>query len=475
MGIRARYAALSHCWGNEQSRPITTTKANIRSHLFEGLHIENLSRTFQDAILITQKLGLRYLWVDSLCIIQDDHSDWERESAVMGAIYRDSYITISASGASDGSRGCFLERSYFDAVEISVRSSCGKPSLDTYFFSSAKSRQVQHSLSLGPLHERAWITQEWILPPRVIHYTQDRMVWSCRAKTESEMGILHVSSHTRGRQWKEGFFGQPPEELDSSKLLPALSVYHSWCSVVSAYSARKLTIITDKLVAIQGLVNEMEQGLEELVGKQDYYDTDNNVSRDKCTFGLWQNRLVTQLAWKRPWGDGPLLRPPALRKLGIPSWSWASVDGPIKFQVKRAKDVQKYQKRSSTELGDLYMGPVVESPGRISLRVPRARVLGGTHHLGKSTAVPEVDDNWALVDELKTYVGTAQTDDARCPFGSYYAVPLYTKRASGTERISGLLLKPCQDAPSCYERVGLVSVEAENLFQRAPVLDVIIV
>lgn len=105
-GKRGKYLALSHRWG--QARNITTTRSNYRAH--QGcIRAEELPQTFQDAIRVTRELGLRYLWIDSLCIIQDDAKDWNQEAALMGSIYENAYCTIAAAEAYSDDEGCFYQ------------------------------------------------------------------------------------------------------------------------------------------------------------------------------------------------------------------------------------------------------------------------------------------------------------------------------------------------------------------------------
>ncbi|KAF5675368.1 heterokaryon incompatibility protein [Fusarium circinatum] len=96
------YAALSHCWG--KSNLLRTTTATLASRT-QGIECSELSTTFQEAILVTRDLGLRYLWIDSLCIVQDDAADWQEQAMRMGDIYTSACVTISATGSSDGSGG----------------------------------------------------------------------------------------------------------------------------------------------------------------------------------------------------------------------------------------------------------------------------------------------------------------------------------------------------------------------------------
>jgi hypothetical protein len=102
------YVALSHCWGADTAVRCTTTRANEaerRRSIACGL----LPKTFQDAILITRKLSFRYMWIDSLCIIQDDPSDWQHESSRMASVYQGAALTLAATDAEDGAGGCFLD------------------------------------------------------------------------------------------------------------------------------------------------------------------------------------------------------------------------------------------------------------------------------------------------------------------------------------------------------------------------------
>ncbi|ORY09011.1 heterokaryon incompatibility protein-domain-containing protein, partial [Clohesyomyces aquaticus] len=101
---RDHYIALSHCWGPPTKRPLCTSKATFPQHL-AGIHISSLPKTFRDAVAITRLLNLRYLWIDSLCIIQDDRNDWSMEAPRMGAFYSGAHLVIAASGARDSTEG----------------------------------------------------------------------------------------------------------------------------------------------------------------------------------------------------------------------------------------------------------------------------------------------------------------------------------------------------------------------------------
>jgi hypothetical protein len=116
-GKCAEYVALSHCWGGRTNQ--MTTLENYESHQ-RGIKLDSLSKTFRDAVQVTQSIGIDYLWIDSLCIIQNDEADWGKEAAVMGSVYEQAYCTIMAAAASNGSVGCFAQSvDQDDMIQIS--------------------------------------------------------------------------------------------------------------------------------------------------------------------------------------------------------------------------------------------------------------------------------------------------------------------------------------------------------------------
>jgi hypothetical protein len=106
MALSAGYACLSHCWGSGADI-VKTLGDNLQTHLSEGIRIDVLPATFKDAVEICRRLHIAFLWIDSLCIIQDNEDDWRMQAASMADIYENSRITIAASAAKDSTEGCF--------------------------------------------------------------------------------------------------------------------------------------------------------------------------------------------------------------------------------------------------------------------------------------------------------------------------------------------------------------------------------
>ncbi|KKY15440.1 putative heterokaryon incompatibility protein [Diplodia seriata] len=271
--LRGRYVALSHCWGPPDSSrpPLTTTSATLRQHR-RRIPLDGLSQTFRDAIRITRALGLRYLWIDSLCILQDadDKADWAREAPKMGTVYEQAHLTISASGAADGAGGCFIPRETLGAVAIPMTSAeqaeeeagrqqvfLGRNAATTTTTTTPHS-QLRRTW-LGPLQNRAWITQEWILSPRVIHYSADALVWMCSTTIAAEDARPCDLDAIRGRSFDDLKHRYDAHRCPARRDIRAEQIRGNWHGIVAEYSARQLTHVGDKLVALQGLIGKVEE------------------------------------------------------------------------------------------------------------------------------------------------------------------------------------------------------------------------
>jgi hypothetical protein len=118
------YLALSYCWG--KSLPLITNLANLRKHMQDGgMQSQEMPKTLQDAFFLVRYLGFRYIWVDCLCIVQDDKADWQREAAQMGDVYSSTYLTIAATRASHSDEGFLQVRERKDRFPVTFPSSHG--------------------------------------------------------------------------------------------------------------------------------------------------------------------------------------------------------------------------------------------------------------------------------------------------------------------------------------------------------------
>ena len=168
------YLVLSHCWGNptdEDRKRFCTTLENYHDRK-EGFSYNDLPKTFQDAVRVTRELDKKYLWIDSLCIIQDNKEDWKREAKRMEHVFASAYCTIAASSASNWRDG-FLERNlspqYFQIQSSSRRQVYVCDNMHDY------SKDMDES----PLNKRAWVLQERALSRRTIHFSAKQTYWEC--------------------------------------------------------------------------------------------------------------------------------------------------------------------------------------------------------------------------------------------------------------------------------------------------------
>ncbi|KAG8161309.1 hypothetical protein KVR01_009573 [Diaporthe batatas] len=201
-GQRGQYAALSHCWGGLQ---ILQTNAATLAQYQDNIPLDELPRSFKDAITIARKLQIQFLWIDSLCIVQDSEQDWHHESALMSSIYHNSVLTISATGALDGSRGCFIPEAHSEIVQLPQTFSAtdGKAYVTGSRLGSY-GPPWSDKVASGPLSQRAWALQERYLSRRILHCCRGQWVWECCERIEAQYGY----TEERSNAWHPAFLGR---------------------------------------------------------------------------------------------------------------------------------------------------------------------------------------------------------------------------------------------------------------------------
>lgn len=314
-----RYTTLSHRWGSDPSRVTKLMSGNLNI-LQQKIHTQALPQTFKDAISITRRLGLQFLWIDSLCIIQDDDDDWAREAAKMSMVYANTYLNISATSAQNSEQGCYRSRdpkkvAGFPAPRVypnSWKDSWRDADPDgRLWFKFVHSGIWKENVDEAPLNQRGWVLQERLLSPRVLHFSADQVLWECRENYACEtfpesipLAFRSVGPLTdvylrdfvpRKPAASYGYYG----EFMETEL---------WSKIVENYSKTDLTDPKDKLIALSGIAAEIGYLLE-----------------SSYAAGLWKCHLPFSLLWTaKPGGYRPA-------DYLAPSWSWASVQGSISF------------------------------------------------------------------------------------------------------------------------------------------------
>ncbi|KAF4893755.1 putative serine/threonine-protein kinase [Colletotrichum fructicola] len=174
-----KYVALSHCWGKlEDNQRFCLFKGNI-DQFHASITFDLLPQNFKDAVIVTRGLGLQYLWIDSVCIVQDDAKDWQIESAKMEEVFSSAYVTLSAVSATSSLEGFLGERSTRAYIQLETENRQPlyvSPSIDDF----------HHDVELGDISKRGWVLQERALSRRSIYYTSSQVYWECGAGVRCE-------------------------------------------------------------------------------------------------------------------------------------------------------------------------------------------------------------------------------------------------------------------------------------------------
>lgn len=321
--IRGTYACLSYCWGTLKTQIGQTTRKNLPGYL-QYIPFNELPPTVIDTIILCFRLGFRFLWVDRLCIVQDDPKDWLEEASRMCEVYSRSALTIAVPICKDSSQSFLLKRHrvFRETLTwhkehpkpihiIKHRGEGSKPSGSVWIHEY--NLDIQRS---GPWFlednwrefrgrennprnswiERAWTFQEWMLSPRVLHI-HNMTLWDCFGGYANELNQRYMGKPILIRN---------PDEIEKGSGL-------TWLKLVEEFLRRKITRVEDRLPAMAGLAARHAQ-----------------ATGDTYLAGLWRKNLHWWLLWVPVRQDDRRIQFAPNRH--APSWSWASSDGEVEFR-----------------------------------------------------------------------------------------------------------------------------------------------
>jgi Heterokaryon incompatibility protein (HET) len=453
-GESGLYVALSHCWG--KSRTVVTDTSTL-SERKEGIEFFSLPKTFQDALMVTRRLGYRYLWIDSLCILQDSQSDWQREASRMGNYYGQAQLTISATNA-DGDHAGFLKSrtsSVLTPVELNLtlpNGGTGKIFValePPNAVASAFYRNVEQS----PTKQRAWIFQERVLSPRILHFGKDQIFWECGSFTLSEDGSRHSQS-LGGLQRGFGtnlWLTDPrygPSMTDASHIRTLIR--YEWLKLVMEYTKRSLTNPSDKLPAISGLAHKAPE-----------------MFRTQYCAGLWESGVRHNLDWIASKPSEPL------KEYRAPSWSWAAVDGPVSFTDERSLNRKmatfgieniSVELLSEDEYGQIRAASLTLCGYFLSVNSTQKPFLfrdRDEDETGEDTASAIHSCEFEVTDKAGNVIGWSAPDRIYPAPKVFSCLPLYhCKDKYDDEYYSALFLEAVdlESSPHCFRRFGRGSI-----------------
>lgn len=333
----APYVCLSHRWG-----PSTPSCRTLKGNLADQkkmIEWNKLLKTFRDAALVTVRLGIKYIWIDSLCIVQDDADDWRVQAAKMCDIYHGGYVTLAASCSDDSEQGMFRKSKCCRTVKPRQKGpSCVVSRIPEHpTWDQVGLIQLQPEI---PLLTRSWVYQERLLSPRIIHFTRYELVFECSHESE---GPSYCECHNMpGGSWGAAAGGHGSGSgSDSTNLrkkihaealrLPTapspgggsaggdslVAARRYWHQIVEEYSGYHISTTSDKLPALGGIARQYGTACPQL---------------GRYVAGMWENTLIHDLMWfsqqlaRLPravhHGRPPHIGPPEPGSL--PTWSWIS-------------------------------------------------------------------------------------------------------------------------------------------------------
>ena len=441
----------------------------------QSIPYESLTKTFQDSIEIALKFDIRYIWIDSLCIVQDDHMDWEEQAGQMAAIYENCLFVIAATASSDGNGGCFKTVPSEFSSSFESTGSNGRGDVRTL----CARKVIQHPDAMihaplgykieAPLIDRAWCFQENLLGPRILHFSATELFWECNAILTCQCGQIDAERYLQKSQ----------PTLSSSRDQDAF-LLHEWRSIVEAYSLRDLSYESDRLPALSGVAKQIQRRFSPA-----------SAVHNRYLAGLWERDLLSDLTYVVGDQAIPRRRSPG-HSYRAPSWSWASAQNSVSFGLQFELDPNQ---ETATVLHARCMPAGADSTGAVSGGLLR---IAGPLIEVKLEYNPTEDPNPV---EIRYYI-THQTSNAYRPIinndhlfvepGEFHIDPGETiqclwlgfqrwKRfgTSGTsmarlprEHFTALLLRSSRVTAGTYERIGIFNSSeihsGEGWFADAP-------
>jgi hypothetical protein len=473
-----RYITLSHCWGRRGAvnLPVLNTK-NLHERTTNGLDRSLLPQTFKDALVIAQwfqgksfnylddllrqrpdVFSVRWLWIDSLCIVQDSVTDWEKESLMMHSVYKNALLNISADDAADARSGCFRHRHQLSVYPLQV-GLAGCPDIDWFWLTYDSKSLFERALG-AETARRAWIFQERQLSRRVLHFTSTEMIWECCVRqAESKQPYFACETFPDGAPLESVFTNRPKFQSQSDLVNASLAELHTtWDMLCKSYSEKSLTKVTDKAVALSGLAQEFQARLP----------------NDSYVAGLWRSTLPQSLLWVSTDESARI----NVDDFIAPSWSWLSIDGPIR----------KFESYHSTYalavITNVSIGPVISSEPTGSIRSASIEMqcylravtvrpdyeakpwftmsVGGTqcHNL----SIEGLEQELKIGAEMDFSFDTSYSETCGPASVSGFFVPICISPLSESARtwIHGLLVEPVDNDHTVFRRVGTLTISGSH-------------
>ena len=432
-GEKEPYLCLSHCWGaDKESMPLETTLENL-TEFQHGIPWERLTRTFQDAVVFTRKLGYRYLWIDSLCIVQNDREDWMKEAGEMASIYENAVLTLAAASSSNSNGGLF--RSSTSSIQLSesfeTERICLRRFADPTFFQYQPEGKNSNTRDVSPLLRRAWVFQERMLSRRVLFFTPLELVFECRTSSSTESGYSWVDSAT-----KRAF------TVAGDKKNANLELARLWRSLVKDFTQLQLTMYRDTLPAMAGLAKK--------------FQLLRGVDASSYLAGLWKQTFIEDMLWETP---RCAVRRHETVNSRIPTWSWARSREPKSYDNHHSLTLLSNLEKAVCELDGQSRSVLTDVDAGYAILygyLLRAKATSGGLVIDQNPRIshsPLKDYDWFKESPQKVEIG----DDL-------FILPLAsTASGQGDAYVHSLILRPCTNNETTFNRIGIFQPSVYHL------------
>lgn len=463
-----RYVTLSHCWG--KTNFIKTTTNNLKERMAE-IPWDDFPKSFQDAITLTRRIKCNSIWIDSLCIIQDDVDDWNEQASKMEDIYSNSFLNIAGTSRFAQSTGLFSIRECHsdpwrsgiipaESHQITNDQDGSNRSVFARYNMEAGHRYIAggafNGISIAPLLTRAWVFQERLLAPRTIHFYASELIWECRSTLRCECQELDTISHRKASQRT---FHSPlsPEDVDQScKALfteicqggaSPQAVLDFWLIAVSSYSYLGLTFEDDRLVALAGIAQRISAFI-----------------RSSYLAGLWAADLPRCLLWFRV---GTRERKLSRSSKIAPTWSWASASSLIDYDcAAHYLAVLRYGFAKDERVEIHHSGILCDVPDENSFSTSKHGYIEITAAFINITINEDYELKLSSGEVLnylsQDYDWTKNGPDQILP-GEEAQCLLIGRDAKGEYSGHCLLLQQARDQVGYHKRIGSVHIDSPNI------------
>jgi hypothetical protein len=435
-----RYIALSYCWGalTTKQRLFQTTNSNYGARV-SGFDITELPKTLQDAVKVARGLGIDYIWIDAICIIQDNDKDWAREAAQMNKVYSHAFLTVAAATSRSSLDGFLKPRRGSCQISLGfsftdlqpLHSPTALEEIGTIHFRYPLERHIKDHLEVCEWNKRGWTLQERYLSSRILYFTEDVLYFECA----TSQNVENPGYKLPGRLRLPMLLAESKILTDSEQKDRREEYLSNWYQVVSEYSERILGRPSDKLPAIEGLAAVLREVID-----------------DTYWYGLWNSDLHRGLLWAAP---ASWIHPRGGYR--APTWSWASRDGcviwdPKTFEPGWESMIEHHKISPPQECShcNQFQGVRLELIAPVA---PLRDVLQA--FLGPNGSDEHLDD-WG---ELKSWdddfadLGSVIIDDNNNkPWISDTQMMLIAKKAEN-QNFQAILIQPCSNS-NYFKRIG---------------------